>query len=467
MHGIDGLLLATLLSGMMLMVLGLARLGSYVKLVPYPVVIGFTAGIALIILTSQITALTGMRLQGAEPGPMLEKLPALWAALPSVEFPALAVSIGSVLAILGFRRFLPSWPGMLIVVAAVSFISAVLHLPVETIGSRFGAFPVGLPMPEIPDLSAGRILAVLPSAIAFTLLGAIESLLSAVVADSMTGRRHRANCELVAQGLANIGSALFGGICVTGTIARTATNVRAGARGPLAGMFHAIYLLVFLLFAAPLVSYVPLAALAGVLVVVAWNMVEKHALAALLRSSPADAAVLLATLGLTVFWGLAEAIVVGIALGSLAFMHRMAKSAAVEAHQPFMAGDLADDDPRGRMPVDALPRDEHGIAIYRISGVFFFGAAAAIGAVLERVAERCPALVVDLSAVPLVDSTAAHAIEGLANKVGQRGGSVFVTGASPAVRRLLREHAVKPPLVRFAATPEAALKRLRELPAPP
>ena len=219
-----------------------------------------------------------------------------------------------------------------------------LRLPVETIGSQFGGIPRDLPLPALPQLSLEKVQAVLPNAISFALLGAIESLLSAVVADSMTGRRHRSNCELVGQGIANIASGLFGGICVTGTIARTATNVRAGARSPVSGMAHSLFLLLFILVAAPLASYIPLAVLAAVLAVVCWNMFERDAFATLLRASRGDAAVLLATFGLTLFRGLTEAIVVGFALGSVLFIHRMSQTTALETHVPLVAEEDVPDD---------------------------------------------------------------------------------------------------------------------------
>ena len=218
----------------------------------------------------------------------------------------------------------------------------------ETIGTRFGGIPRELPWPAWPVFSLEKARAVLPDAIAFALLGAIESLLSAVVADGMTGRRHRSNCELVAQGFANIGSALFGGICVTGTIARTATNVRAGARGPISGMLHSVFLLLFMLIAAPLASYIPLAALAAVLAVVAWNMAEKHEFATLIRSSRGDATVLLATFLLTIFRDLTEGILVGFALGAVLFINRMAQMTGIEAERRWSTDDRADTQRRSR-----------------------------------------------------------------------------------------------------------------------
>ena len=256
-HGMQGLLLATLLSGVMLALIGLLQLGTYIKFIPHPVTVGFTAGIAAIIFASQLKELLGLTLSGREPGPLLEKLPVIWQGLPTIDVTTVAVALATILTIGGLKRIRPHWPGMLIAVVAAAAATAAFALPVATIGTRFGGIPSGLPTPSLPHITLGQIQAVMPSAIAFALLGSIESLLSAVVADGMTGRRHRSNCELVGQGIANIASALFGGICVTGTIARTATNVRAGAHGPVAGMLHAVFLLLFLLIAAPLASFIP------------------------------------------------------------------------------------------------------------------------------------------------------------------------------------------------------------------
>lgn len=256
----------------------------------------------------------------------------------------------------------------------------------------------------------------------------------------MTGRRHRSNMELVAQGIANIGSALFGGICATGTVARTATNVRSGARSPLAGMFHAAFVLLFMLVAAPLASFIPLAGLAGVLVVVAWNMAEKTAFVTLLRSSRGDAVTLLATFLLTVFVGLTQAIVVGFALGTLLFLHRMAQSADVEMHTPSTLEDVADDPDRPHY--DPSVATDPDIAIYRITGAFFFGAAATVGSVLDRIADRHRAFVIDFSAVPFIDSTAANVIEGIARTARRHGVLLLISGASEPVEHMLRSHGV-------------------------
>ena len=450
-HGVDGVILATLMAGVFLIGAGLLRLGTYVKFIPYPVTVGFTAGIAVIIFASQLRDLLGIRLATKEPGELIPKLEALAHGLPSANVSAMAIAALSIAIIVMLRKARPSWPGILIAVVVAAFVTWALSLPVETIGTRFGGIPRQLPLPAWPTFSLPKANAVLPDAIAFALLGAIESLLSAVVADGMTGRRHRSNCELVAQGFANVGSALFGGICVTGTIARTATNVRAGARGPVSGMLHSVFLLLFMLIAAPLASYIPLAALAAVLVVVAWNMAEKQEFATLIRSSLGDATVLLATFLLTIFRDLTEGILVGFALGAVLFINRMAQMTGVEDGTPLVIPDRADlgDD---RVPYDARLAADPDVLVYRITGAFFFGAASAVGAVLDGIADRQKAFVVDLSAVPFLDSTAANAMNRVATKANRQGIQLFITGASTAVRRALFTHGLRPPRARYRET---------------
>jgi sulfate permease, SulP family len=455
-HGMDGLILATILSGIMLMAIGYLRLGTYIKFIPYPVTVGFTAGIAVTIFSTVIKPLLGLSFKGAEPGPLLEKLPFLWSNLSTLSPVAFSLSVASIILLAGLRFWRPRLPAMLIVVALAALATVVLKLPVETIGSQFGGIPRDLPLPALPQLSLQKVMAVMPNAVSFALLGAIESLLSAVVADGMTGRRHRSNCELVGQGVANIASGLFGGICVTGTIARTATNVRAGARSPVSGIAHALFLLLFILVAAPLASYIPLAVLAAVLAVVCWNMFERDAFLTLLRASRGDAAVLLATFGITLFRGLTEAIVVGFALGSVLFIHRMSQTTALETHVPLAAEDVpddgADDEASGQDPT---------VVVYRISGAFFFGAAASIGTVLEQIGDAHRNLIIDFTAVPFVDSTGAKTIEGLARKAAQRGVGVTLTGMSEGVRRELAAQGARRPLVNKAPSIDQALAEIR------
>ncbi len=317
--GVDGLLLAVLLSGAMLSLLGALRLGSLIRHIPQPVIVGFTCGIAVTIFATQIKDLLGLSLSGAEPGPLIPKLAALAGALPSLNPAAAGLSLAVIAVILGLKRLRPAVPGMLVAVAAASAAAALMGLPVETIGTRFGGIPSGLPLPQLPEITTEKLVAILPAAFSFTLLGGVESLLSAMVADGMAGSRHRSNMELIAQGVANIASALFGGISVTGTIARTATNIRAGGRTPVAGMLHALFLLMFMVLAAPLASYIPLAALAGVLAVVAWTMAERREFANLLKTG-GPAVVLLTTFVLTVLHDLTAGILAGCAVAVLLWL---------------------------------------------------------------------------------------------------------------------------------------------------
>ena len=314
--GVQGLLVTVLMSGLLLLLLGVLRLGSLIRHIPHAVTVGFTCAIAVTILASQLKDLGGLTIQGAEPGPFFPKLAVLLHAVPTLNPAAASVGLAAAALIFLLRWLRPNWPGMLIAVVSAAVTAALLHLPVETIGSRFGGLPHGLPLPHWPQITPHLLWQLLPSAFSFTLLGGVESLLSAKVADSMTGRKHRSNMELVAQGIANMASALFGGISVTGTIARTATNIRAGARSPVAGMLHSLFLLLFILVAAQLASFVPLAALAGVLVVVCWNMAEKKEFWRLLGYSR-EMIVLLATFGLTLVKDLTYGIVMGCALAAL------------------------------------------------------------------------------------------------------------------------------------------------------
>ena len=447
-HGLDGVILATMMAGVFLIVAGFLRLGTYVKFIPYPVTVGFTAGIAVIIFASQIKDLLGLTLPGHEPAAFLPKLAALGAVIGTTNVWAVVLAVGTIAVMVVMRILRPNWPGILIGVVAATVVASMLGLPVDTIGSRFGGIPESIPAPALPVFSLQKMLAVLPDAVAFALLGSIESLLSAVVADGMTGRRHRSNCELVAQGVANIASALFGGICVTGLIARTATNIRAGARSPVSGIMHSVSVLLFILFAASLASYIPLCTLAAVLVVVAWTMAEKHEFATLVRSSWGDAAVLLATFLLTVFRDLTEGIVVGFALGAILFIHRMAQTTDIENHVPLSPEDQSDSE-EDRVPYDASLALDPDVTVYRITGAFFFGAAATVGAVLDGVAFDRKALIVDFAAVPFLDSTAANVIGRMAAKAHKRNVRVILTGTSTGVRNELVKYGARPPLVEF------------------
>lgn len=312
-HGIDGLVAATFLAGCILVLAGLLQAGALMSLVPAAVVEGFTIGIAVIIAESQIKDFFGMRL-AQDPADLLEKLPALWAARNTLHIPALATGIATIALIVAMRRLAPRWPGLIVALALGSALAA--SLPgVETLGDRFGALPSALPAPRIPDLS--RAWDLLPSAFVIAFLAGIESLLSATVADRLIQGRHRANAELVAQGVANLGSAIFGGLPATGAIARTATNVRAGGRTPVAGLVHSVVVLLVMVIAAPLAAHLAMPALAGLLIVTAWNMAEPHRWPAYWRNPWPERGLLLATLVLTVAMDLTVAIGTGVALGLL------------------------------------------------------------------------------------------------------------------------------------------------------
>lgn len=313
-HGYDGLVLATLMAGVILLIAGVLRAGNLIQFIPESVVNGFTIGIAIIIAVSQLKDLFGLEITTL-PADFLHKLPALWAARETLNFPALGIGLVTILLIVGLRRAAPRWPGLIVAVGLTSALAALMHLPVDTIAIRFGALPDHLPMPSFPEVSLARLQELLPSALIIAFLAGVESLLSAMVADRMIEGRHRPNAELIAQGAANLGSAVFGGLPATGAIARTATNVKAGGRTPVAGIIHAAAIFLMMLFAAPLAGELALPALAGLLLLTAWNMSEPHKWREYARMRPEDLLLLVLTLVLTVVADLTIAIGTGVALG--------------------------------------------------------------------------------------------------------------------------------------------------------
>ncbi|KQY98054.1 SulP family sulfate transporter [Pseudolabrys sp. Root1462] len=449
-HGYDGLALATIVAGLILIVVALLRLGTYIKYIPLPVTVGFTAGIAVIIAASQVREVLGLDI-AHEPSALVPKVEAIAAALSTISWQTLGIAALSLAIILVLRRYRPRWPGFLIAIAVAGAICFAFHLDVATVASRFGAVPRSLPAPSLPPFSLEKLQAVLPDAFTIALLCAIESLLSAVVADGMSGRRHRSNAELGAQGIASITSVIFGGICVTGTVARTATNVRSGARGPISGIFHCGYLLLFLAVAAPLVGYIPLAALGAVLIIVSWNMAEKEEFWSLVRTSRGDAAVLLATFLLTIFVDLTTGIAVGVVMGALMFLHRMAESVDVQAGGLEDVADSVD-----QAKYDAEQASSRDVMVYRITGAFFFGATAQVLMTLERIGRPAKLLILDFSDVPLIDTTAARSLHAFAKKLDRAGTKVSIAAAKQNVRHELTASGLKPPLVTYAASVAAA-----------
>lgn len=429
-HGYDGLLIATLLAGLILIVAGIAGLGRMIKYIPHPVVTGFTAGIAVIIASSQVKDFLGLSIKSV-PADFLPKWQAYFGAIATIQWTAVAVGMGALAIIIGLRKTAPRLPSFLIAVVVSSVVVALLKLPVDTIGSRFPHIPAGLPMPAFPAFSLAKANEVLPSAFTIAFLAGIEALLSAVVADGMAGTRHRSNQELIGQGIANVSSALFGGLPATGAIARTATNIRSGARTPVAGMMHAVFLLLFILFATQLMAYVPMAALAAILFMVAWGMSEYERFLALLRMPSSDRAVLLLTFGLTVLVDLTVAIGVGVTLASLLFMARMAEAVEVDAgitNDPELDGE----DMHQR---DALPA---GVEVFRINGPFFFGVAGELLDTLRRVGEPPKAIILRMRLVPLLDASGVQALEKFVEQARIAGTRVILSGIRPQPFTMLK-----------------------------
>ncbi|MGE0774046.1 MAG: SulP family inorganic anion transporter [Sphingomonadaceae bacterium] len=428
-HGYDGLLIATLLAGLILIAAGAFRLGQMIKFIPHPVVTGFTAGIAVIIASSQVKDFLGLSMAEV-PAEFVPKWQAYIGALSSTSWATLGVGVGALALIIALRKLAPKLPGFLIAVVASSLAVALLKLPVDTIGSRFPNIPAGLPMPSLPDLSLTKITAVMPSAFTIAFLAGIEALLSAVVADGMAGTRHRSNQELIGQGVANIGSALFGGLPATGAIARTATNIRSGARTPVAGIMHAVFLLLFMLFATDLMAFVPMAVLAAILFMVAWGMSEYERFITFLRMPNSDRAVLLLTFGLTVLVDLTVGIAVGVTLASLLFMARMSEAVEVDS-SGTQDPDLDSEDIHQR---DALPQ---GVEVFRITGPFFFGVAGELLDTLRRVGQSPKVIILRMRLVPLLDASGVQALEEFIKQARIAGAKVVLSGVQPQPRSML------------------------------
>jgi SulP family sulfate permease len=397
-HGYAGLVLATLLAGFILIAAGYAGVGRLIRFIPMPVVTGFTAGIAVIIASSQVGDFLGLT-TGKLPAEFIPKWSAYLSALNSISLYALGLGAATLAMIVLLRRFAPQLPAFLIALLAASLAVSLLHLPVATVGDRFPAMPSGMPAAHMPDISFALVQHLLPAAFTIAFLAGMEALLSATVADGMTGYSHRSGQELVAQGVANIASALFGGLPATGAIARTATNIRAGGRTPLAGMFHSVFLLIFLLVAGKLISHVPVAALAAILLVVAWGMSEVERFKTLLQMEAGDRALLLLTFGLTVLVDLTVAIGVGITLASLLFMARMSDTAGL------LPDELSLDDPTQRA---ALTK---GVEVFRFAGPMFFGVAREMLDALRRAGRSPKTIILRMELVPYIDSSGASALE--------------------------------------------------------
>lgn len=435
-HGLDGLILATAMAGVLLIAFALARLGTVIKFIPYPVVTGFTAGIALIIFSSQISDLFGLGLSDP-PGDFLAKWRAYAGAAADWQPAAAGVSGVTLAAILLLRRYRPRWPAFLIAVALGTALTLILDLPVETIGSRFGALPQMLPAPQMPEVTLARLVDLFPDALTIAFLAGIESLLSAMIADGLTGGRHRSNGELLGQGLANLTSAAFGGLPATGAIARTVTNIKSGGRTPVAGILHAAFLLLFMLLLAKVLVFIPLASLAAVLVIVAWNMSEVRHFARLLRAPRGDALVLLVTFSLTVLADLTLAIQVGIVLAALLFMRRMSEATEVEIGQEILQRDVADAPGHAELPRRIQEELPPGVEVFQINGPFFFGVATRLQHVLDGLRKPPRVFIVRMRRVPMIDASGAHALGEFIDSCRKHGTEVLLTAVRPQPRRVL------------------------------
>jgi SulP family sulfate permease len=430
-HGVDGLFMCTVMAGILLVIMGVTRLGAAVKFIPRPVVIGFTNGIAVLIASTQVKDFFGLHLDKV-PGVFWLRVEALAANFHTLSFEATALAVFTLLTLIICRALSPRIPGpivaLLLSMCAVYF----FKLPVETIGTRFGGIPAGLPHWQIPHFRTDLIQGLLGSAFTVAMLGAIESLMSAVVSDRMSNDRHNPNGELIGQGVANIFSPMFGGLPATGAIARTATNIRSGAQSPVAGMIHALTLLCILLFAAPLVSYVPMAALAGILMIVAYNMGEWREIPQLLKLTRTDISVWLVTFALTVFADLTVAVEAGMILAALLFISRVAATTTVSQ----VTEDYVED---GRVHILQDKDIPYYATIFRIHGPFLFGATDKILAVTANLHTLPPVVILRLRNMTALDATGLFAIEEVAKQLHAGKRTLILCGAREQPAQLIHQ----------------------------
>jgi SulP family sulfate permease len=438
-HGLDGLIVATMMAGAVLVGLGLAKLGGVIKFIPFPVTTGFTAGIAIVIFSTQIKDLLGLQIAEVPP-----EFFGRWATylehLGTASLPTMAIAGGSLAILIFWPRLERRIPAPFVALIAATAAVQLLDLPVDTIGSRFGRIDASLPMPVFPRVTESMLVSLVGPALTIAVLAAIESLLSAVVADGMIGGRHRSNMELVAQGAANLVTPLFGGMPATGAIARTATNIKNGGRSPIAGIVHAITLLLITLFFGRWAEIIPLACLAAILVVVAYHMSEWRTVRAELKGQRSDAAVLLATLTLTVVIDLTVAISVGMVLAAFLFMRRMAETTEVQSISDALREEAKEEGEAAAQARHArVPRD---VEVYDINGPFFFGAAEKFRDALGQVSKRPRALILDMENVPVIDSTGLRALTAVVSDSRKRGVRVLLADLEPRVRDMIATSAL-------------------------
>lgn len=430
-HGMAGLLMCTFMAGIMLLVMGATGLGTAVKFIPRPVVVGFTNGIAVLIASTQIKDFFGLKIAEV-PGEFIPRMKALATHFNTLSVAETSLATVSLVLILLFARYVKRVPGYIVALVVGTALVWVLHLPVETIGSRFGGIPAGLPHLEIPTFHFDKMLPLISPALTVAMLGAIESLMSAVVADRMSGDKHNPNVELMAQGVANIFSPLVGGLPATGAIARTATNVRSGARTPMAGMIHAVTLLGILLFAAPLAKFIPLCVLAAILLVVSYNMGEWHEIPQLLRLSKMEIAVWVLTFGLTVFADLTVAVEFGMVMAALVFIRNVTRTTTIsEVTEDYLE--------RGRVHILQDKDIPPYVTIFRIHGPFLFGATEKVQEIFARLHDLPPVVILRLRNMTALDATGLLALEDVAMRVRASGRVLILCGAPPQPAALMKQ----------------------------
>jgi SulP family sulfate permease len=455
-HGVDGLFMCTMMAGVLLFTMGATGLGAAVKFIPRPVVLGFTNGIAVLIASTQVKDFFGLQIQQV-PGVFLARMKAVIDNFYAISWETTLLGVLSIIVILLTTKFVPRIPGYIVALLAITGVVVAFKLPVETIGTRFGGIPSGPPHLHIPEFHWNLVHGLISPAITVAMLGAIESLMSAVVADSMSGDKHNPNVELVAQGVANIVSPMFGGLPATGAIARTATNVRSGARTPVAGMIHALTLLAILLFAAPLASHVPLVVLAGILMVVSYNMGEWAETGKILRLSKSDISVWLATFALTVFADLTVAVEFGMILAALLFIRKVTATTTVsEVTDDYVEA--------GRAHILQDKDIPDYVRVFRIHGPFLFGATDKLDTVLEQLDDLPPVVIVRLRNMTAIDATGLKVLEDLADKLHDSGRALLFCGALPQPRRLMAQAGFKRHVGKenICANIESALRRAEE-----
>lgn len=429
-HGVNGLTIATFMAGFIIMGMGFAKLGNYLKFIPYPLIVGFTSGIALIIFSSQIKDLFGMPIESL-PADFVDKWIIYGSYFRQINWVAFAIATATILISFFFIKITAKIPGSIVAIILSTAVVYYFDLPVETIETKFGEIPNSISLPPFPHIDFATIKALIQPAIAIALLGSIESLLSAVVADGMIGGRHRSNMELVAQGAANVFSGLFGGIPATGAIARTATNIKNGGRTPISGIVHAIVLLLIMLLMAPVAKLIPLSCLAGILIVVAWHMGEWHHFIALFKSNKMDIVVLLTTFLLTVFFDLILAIEIGMILSSFIFMKRMSEATSIKNASNILASNDSFGDRLFEEELAEIPED---VLLYEINGPLFFGASQKFQEVITDLNQQPKILILRMRNVPFIDATGINRLKEICRQLQLKGTTVIISGASHEVK---------------------------------